>query len=149
MKKDVHPDYHMIEVVMTDGTKYMTRSTWGSEGDTLNLDIDPNSHPAWTGGGGRVLAGGTGAVFAAQGQVDVVPARVVLADRHAAGIEQDDAPGVGDVDAVVHRTLFHTPDLRLRLASTIGLQQRRQAVEGGSEDLSVDARCDHGSYYRA
>lgn len=61
MKKDTHPDYHMIEVVMTDGTKYMTRSTWGSEGDTLNLDIDPHSHPAWTGGqqnlvdrGGRV-----------------------------------------------------------------------------------------------
>ena len=61
MKADIHPDYHMIKVVMTDGTEYQTRSTWGSEGDTLNLDIDSNSHPAWTGGqqnlldrGGRV-----------------------------------------------------------------------------------------------
>jgi len=61
MKKDIHPKYHTINVVMTDGTKFQTRSTWGKEGDTLNLDIDPKSHPAWTGGqqqlvdrGGRV-----------------------------------------------------------------------------------------------
>ena len=40
----------MINIVMTDGTKYQTRSTWGAEGDTMNLDIDPTSHPAWTGG---------------------------------------------------------------------------------------------------
>ena len=50
MKKDIHPKYHMINVVMTDGAKFQTRSTWGKEGDTLNLDIDPKSHPAWTGG---------------------------------------------------------------------------------------------------
>ena len=50
MKTDTHPDYHRIKVVMTDGTEYETRSTYGSEGDTLNLDIDPNTHPAWTGG---------------------------------------------------------------------------------------------------
>ena len=35
---------------MTDGTEYLTRSTYGKEGDTLNLDIDSKSHPAWTGG---------------------------------------------------------------------------------------------------
>ena len=50
MKKDIHPEYHEITVVMTDGSSYKTRSTWGSPGDTLKLDIDPNSHPAWTGG---------------------------------------------------------------------------------------------------
>lgn len=50
MKKNVHPDYHEIEVVMTDGTKFKTRSTWGKKGDVLNLDIDPKSHPAWSGG---------------------------------------------------------------------------------------------------
>ncbi len=50
MKKDTHPDYHAIKVVMTDGTEYMTRSTYGAEGDTLTLDIDPTTHPAWTGG---------------------------------------------------------------------------------------------------
>ncbi len=50
MKKDIHPDYHQITVVMTDGTTYQTRSTWGAEGDTMKLDIDSKSHPAWTGG---------------------------------------------------------------------------------------------------
>ena len=55
MKKEIHPDYHMIKVVMTDGTEYMTRSTYGDEGDTLQLDIDPNTHPAWTGGDGKLM----------------------------------------------------------------------------------------------
>ena len=41
MKADIHPDYHMIKVVMTDGTEYETRSTWGAEGDTMTLEIDP------------------------------------------------------------------------------------------------------------
>ena len=50
MKKEIHPDYHTIKVVMTDGTEFETRSTWGAEGDTMNLDVDPSSHPAWTGG---------------------------------------------------------------------------------------------------
>ncbi len=49
MKNDIHPGYHAITVEMTDGTTYETRSTWGSEGDTLKLDIDPKTHPAWTG----------------------------------------------------------------------------------------------------
>ncbi len=55
MKKDIHPDYHTINVVTTDGTKYQTRSTYGKEGDTLQLDIDPSTHPAWTGGTGALL----------------------------------------------------------------------------------------------
>ena len=49
MKKNIHPNYHKIKVVMTDGTEFETRSTWGKENDTLKLDIDPASHPAWTG----------------------------------------------------------------------------------------------------
>ena len=55
MKSDVHPNYHAIKVVMTDGTEYVTRSTWGRDGDTLNLDIDPKTHPAWTGGSQQLL----------------------------------------------------------------------------------------------
>ena len=55
MKNDIHPDYHTIKVVMTDGTEFETRSTWGAEGDTMTLDIDPTSHPAWTSGGGRLV----------------------------------------------------------------------------------------------
>lgn len=50
MKKDIHPDYHEITVTMTDGTSFKTRSTWGKAGDTLKLDVDPKTHPAWTGG---------------------------------------------------------------------------------------------------
>ena len=55
MKAEGHPDYHFITVVMTDGTEYQTRSTWGKEGDTLSLDIDPSAHPAWTGGSSRLM----------------------------------------------------------------------------------------------
>jgi large subunit ribosomal protein L31 len=55
MKADTHPDYHFITVVMTDGTSYQTRSTYGKEGGTLNLDIDPLTHPAWTGGNAHLL----------------------------------------------------------------------------------------------
>jgi large subunit ribosomal protein L31 len=55
MKADIHPQYHFIKVVMTDGTEYMTRSTYGKAGDKLNLDIDPNPHPAWTGGSQQLL----------------------------------------------------------------------------------------------
>src|SRR2546430_16435426 len=55
MKAEIHPNYHTITVVMTDGTEYHTRSTWGREGDKLNLDIDPKSHPAWTGGSQQML----------------------------------------------------------------------------------------------
>ena len=55
MKSDIHPSYHMIKVVMTDGTEILTRSTYGEEGATLNLDIDPKTHPDWTGGSQQLL----------------------------------------------------------------------------------------------
>lgn len=55
MKKDIHPNYHKITVVMTDGTQFETRSTYGEEGQKLNLDIDPKTHPAWTGGNQQIL----------------------------------------------------------------------------------------------
>ena len=55
MKKDGHPDYHWITVTLTDGTSYKTRSTYQKEGAVLNLDIDPRTHPAWTGGSGQLL----------------------------------------------------------------------------------------------
>ena len=55
MKADIHPHYHLIKVVLTDGSEYMTRSTYGSAGDVLNLDIDPKTHPAWTGGSAQLM----------------------------------------------------------------------------------------------
>lgn len=58
MRKNIHPDYHEITVIMTDGSSFKTRSTYGKEGDTLRLDIDPKSHPAWTGVHRLVDSGG-------------------------------------------------------------------------------------------
>lgn len=50
MRKDIHPDYHTIKVVLTDGSEIETRSTYGKDGDTLKLDVCPKTHPAWVGG---------------------------------------------------------------------------------------------------
>lgn len=58
MKAEIHPDYHEITVVLTDGTEYKTRSTYGKEGDILKLDVDPMTHPAWKGGATRVVEKG-------------------------------------------------------------------------------------------
>ena len=58
MKKDIHPDYHVIDVKMTDGTVVQMKSTWGAEGDQLALEIDPSVHPAWTGGSSRLMDAG-------------------------------------------------------------------------------------------
>ncbi|MFO1037197.1 MAG: 50S ribosomal protein L31 [Geminicoccaceae bacterium] len=58
MKADIHPDYHEITVVMTDGSTFKTRSTYGKEGDSLHLDVDPKSHPAWTGGVAQLIERG-------------------------------------------------------------------------------------------
>jgi large subunit ribosomal protein L31 len=63
MKKDIHPDYHEITVVMTDGTEYQTRSTFGAAGETMRLEIDPKTHPAWTGEHRLVDSGGQVAKF--------------------------------------------------------------------------------------
>ena len=63
MKADIHPDYHEIKVVMTDGTEFTTRSTWGKAGDVMRLEIDSKSHPAWTGVHRLVDSGGQLAKF--------------------------------------------------------------------------------------
>ncbi len=63
MKQGIHPDYHEITVTMTDGSSFKTRSTYGKPGDTLHLDIDPKTHPAWTGQHRLVDSGGQVAKF--------------------------------------------------------------------------------------
>ncbi len=63
MKKDIHPEYHEITMVLTDGTEYKTRSTWGKPGASLRLDIDPKTHPAWTGVHRLIDSGGQLAKF--------------------------------------------------------------------------------------
>ena len=47
MKKDIHPQYHAIKVQLTDGSVFETKSCWGKEGETLRLDVDVTTHPAW------------------------------------------------------------------------------------------------------
>ena len=63
MKQDIHPDYHEVTVIMTDGSEFTTRSTYGKPGDSLRLDIDPKTHPAWTGVHRVVDRGGQVAKF--------------------------------------------------------------------------------------
>ncbi len=49
MKTNLHPPYHMITVQMTDGSTYETRTTWSEPKAKLQLVIDSNNHPAYTG----------------------------------------------------------------------------------------------------
>ncbi len=63
MKTETHPDYHEITIVMTDGSEFKTRSTYGKPGDRLQLDVDPKTHPAWTGQHRMVDRGGQLAKF--------------------------------------------------------------------------------------
>lgn len=63
MKSDIHPEYHEIKVIMTDGTEFTTRSCAGKAGDVIRLDIDPKSHPAWTGQQRIIDTGGQIAKF--------------------------------------------------------------------------------------
>src|ERR1700722_18270164 len=63
MKKEGHPDYHEITVVMTDGSEFVTRSTYGKAGDKLHLDVDSKTHPAWTGMHRAINRGGQLAKF--------------------------------------------------------------------------------------
>ena len=55
MKEKIHPKTHKIKVVTTDGSQFETLSTWGKENDVMKLDIDPISHPAWTGGSQKII----------------------------------------------------------------------------------------------
>lgn len=41
----IHGSYHEIKVFMTDGTDFVTRSTY--HGDTMKPDVGPHNHPAW------------------------------------------------------------------------------------------------------
>ena len=52
-KKPTHPTFSDESIHHgVDGKK---GGTWGKEGDVLKLDVDPKSHPAWTGGAQRIV----------------------------------------------------------------------------------------------
>lgn len=61
MKPGIHPEYKELNVIWTDGTITKTRSTY-SKGD-LRLDIDTNTHPAWTGTAAKISETGRLAKF--------------------------------------------------------------------------------------
>jgi hypothetical protein len=45
MKADIHPNYHMIKVVMTNGEEFATRSTYGEDGATLDRRLAAIARP--------------------------------------------------------------------------------------------------------
>ncbi len=45
-KTSIHKDYNFLEVIMTNGSKVMMKSTY--QGKSLSLTIDKFTHPAWT-----------------------------------------------------------------------------------------------------
>ena len=47
MKKGIHPFYHTVDVLMTDGSTFQTRSCYKK--DKMVLEIDSKSHPFFTG----------------------------------------------------------------------------------------------------
>jgi large subunit ribosomal protein L31 len=47
MKKGIHPNYRIVDVVMTDGSTFQTRSCF--KNDRMVLEIDSKSHPFYTG----------------------------------------------------------------------------------------------------
>ena len=55
MKKNIHPAYGEITVTFTDGKKVKMMS---SQKKDIILDVDPLSHPAWTGVRSTVERGG-------------------------------------------------------------------------------------------
>lgn len=48
----LHKNFHEIKVIMTNNEEFTTRSTYNS--DTLKLDIDCKTHPAWTNQAGYI-----------------------------------------------------------------------------------------------
>jgi large subunit ribosomal protein L31 len=62
MKAGIHPEYKELTVIRTDGSKFITRSTYKKSAE-MRLDVDPLTHPAWTGGTGKLLETGRMAKF--------------------------------------------------------------------------------------
>lgn len=48
MKEKIHPAYKEIKVIKTNGDVFVTRSCLGAKLSEYRLEIDPESHPAWS-----------------------------------------------------------------------------------------------------
>lgn len=92
MKKDLHPAYHKIIIKAPSGESFESASTWGSEGDTIQLDVDPSTHPAWNGGTGALKKTGQMEKFASKfGGMDFNKAKGGKEEAPAAEVKADDA----------------------------------------------------------
>lgn len=54
MQRKIHPKLNTIKIELLNGQSFETKSTYGKEGGTLKLDVDPTVHAAWTGQGNLV-----------------------------------------------------------------------------------------------
>lgn len=48
MKKDIHPNYKPLKIIMNSNEEFITSSTY--PGESILLDVDFRKHPAWKGG---------------------------------------------------------------------------------------------------
>jgi large subunit ribosomal protein L31 len=48
MKKGIHPEYKTIKIIKTTGESFETKSCLGVKHAQYYLEIDPESHPAWS-----------------------------------------------------------------------------------------------------
>lgn len=48
MKEGIHPDYHEITVVLSDGTEFKTRSTLDPKDGVYHSEVDSKNHPFYT-----------------------------------------------------------------------------------------------------
>ena len=74
----------------------------------------------------RIAARTARAVLAAQGEPDIIPARIVLPCRLSAGVKHYLAPGIGQIDTVLITHLFNSANMgvdRLLVELLKGLSQ--------------------------
>jgi ribosomal protein L31 len=113
------------------------RSTWGAEGDTLSLDIDPTVHPAWTGGGTRLMdQGGRVSKFKKKyDQIDMHPDIGLVDDMKPAFGQQPVNIGDPAIGRIFHRqhgdigfALANPGDHLLECLARHGLQIRPRVM---------------------
>lgn len=58
MKKDIHPEYNELTVLLSDGTEMKTRSTMKTKDGTYKPEIDSQNHPFYIGSDKMISSAG-------------------------------------------------------------------------------------------
>ncbi|MEX0681078.1 MAG: 50S ribosomal protein L31 [Balneolales bacterium] len=58
MKKDIHPEYKEIKVILSDGSEITTRSTMKAKDGVFKAEIDSKNHPFYIGSQKMMSAAG-------------------------------------------------------------------------------------------